>query len=113
MECDIIKLGEDYNISLYGGDKAHIGSVVLAIPRESLTGQGISVTSSVLNCMGHKDEVLAKMFAEKTAISKQAKVVCACGVHIDDINEEQLQNIIEMSKELLQDVLASDFMANR
>ena len=43
----VLKLGNDYNITISGGDNPHIGTSVLAIPRPSLTGdESISSTSS-------------------------------------------------------------------
>ena len=52
----VLKLGNDYNITISGGDNPHIGTSVLAIPRPSLTGdESISATSSVMNMVGHKD----------------------------------------------------------
>ena len=71
MEVTVMKLGEDFQICLAGGEKPHIGCVVQAVPRESLTGDGSwSATSSVWNRTGHKDEVLCRMLAEK--------ICCAC-----------------------------------
>lgn len=62
----VLKLGDDYNITISGGDKPHIGSSVLAIPRLSLTGDGsISATSSLMNMIGHKDEHICRYIAEK------------------------------------------------
>ena len=43
-------IGEDLVLTLSGGEKPHIGCVVQAVPRPSLSGDGtISVTSSVIN----------------------------------------------------------------
>ena len=42
-------IGEDLVLTLSGGEKPHIGCVVQAVPRPSLSGDGtISVTSSVI-----------------------------------------------------------------
>lgn len=69
MEVTVMKLGEDFQICLAGGEKPHIGCVVQAVPRESLTGDGSwSATSSVWNRTGHKDEVLCRMLAEKSVV---------------------------------------------
>ena len=55
-------------IYLCGGTGPHIGSTVMAEPRASLTGQGISCTSSVINMCGHKDEVFARKLAESVCV---------------------------------------------
>ena len=43
MEVTVMKIGEDFQICLAGGEKPHIGCVVQAVPRESLTGDGAGV----------------------------------------------------------------------
>ena len=94
LKVDIKQIGADYRIDLHGGDRPHIGSVVLSIPRPSLTGSGeISVTSSVLNVTGHKDEQICRYLAEQTARCRNAVVVCTGGFHVDDITEEQIAEV--------------------
>lgn len=103
--CDIIFQGNDITLSVYGGETPHIGSVVLSIPRPSLTGHGISVTSSVLNAVGHKDEMVARWFAETISVKKQCSVVCTCGIHIDNITSEQLALVKESCSRLLEKII--------
>ncbi len=103
--AEVSKTGEEYLVNVYGGEKPHIGSVVLAEPRDSLTGEGRSATSSVLNRIGHKDEYIARMFAEKIATEKNAATVCVAGVHMDQITKEQMQAVEDLVKELLGKVL--------
>ncbi|MBQ3425056.1 MAG: hypothetical protein IJH38_07660 [Clostridia bacterium] len=103
--CDIVPMGKDYTLAVYGGAAPHVGSVVMAIARPSLTGEGISATSSVLNCVGHKDEAVARIFAEAVAKAKGCTAVCACGIHVDDISPEQMDAIHRASERLLKRVL--------
>ena len=93
ITCQIIPMGKDITILIYGGSKPHIGSTVLAQARPSLTGNGISVTSSVINVAGHKDEAVARMFAEKMAVHGNCTTVCACGIHMDAITHDQLEKV--------------------
>lgn len=84
-----------------GGEKPHIGCVVLAIPRPSLTGDGsVSVTSSVLNITGHKDEELCRCLAEMLARKKNAVTVCTGGFHVDHIQKEQIAEVTEAIREI-------------
>lgn len=105
--CDIVPMGKDYTLAVYGGECPHVGSVVMAIARPSLTGEGVSATSSVLNNVGHKDEVIARMFAEAVAKEKGCTAVCACGIHVDAITLEQLELVQQASERLLERVLHS------
>lgn len=106
LTCRVVMMGKDYAVTVCGGSLPHIGSVVMAQARPSLTGSGISATSSVLNCVGHKDEAVARKFAEKIAIRGNCTAVCACGIHLDDITEEQLAGIQESCDSLLERILA-------
>ncbi|MEY8433675.1 hypothetical protein AALC75_24865 [Lachnospiraceae bacterium 48-42] len=107
LHCDVIPMGKDYTLAVYGGDTPHVGSVVMSVARPSLTGEGTGVTSSVLTGVGHKDDVVAKVFAETVAKKKNCTVVCACGIHVDHMEAAQIDLVKEKSKRLLERVLES------
>lgn len=96
IEIQETRIGDDIVLILAGGDKPHIGCVVQAVPRPSLTNDGsISVTSSVLNLTGHKDEFLCRKLAEKRCREMGRIVVCTGGVHIENITKEQIHKLLE------------------
>ena len=101
VSCQAISMGQDYTICVWGGDTPHVGSVVMSVARPSLTGEGTGVTSSVINGMGHKDEYVARKFAEAAAVKYNCTAVCTCGIHIDNISKEQLQNVADTCDRLL------------
>ena len=49
IEIGLTSIGEDLLAFVAGGQKPHIGCTVIAVPRESLNGKGVSATSSVIN----------------------------------------------------------------
>ena len=102
----IVEMGSDYTVSVFGGSRPHVSSVVMNIPRPSLTGIGGNCTSSVLNGIGHKDGVIARLFAETVAMQKNAIVVCSCRIHIDDADTERLREITRYSERLLKHMMA-------
>lgn len=88
-------LGDDILIVVKGGDEPHIGTVVLAVPRPSLTGDGSkSATSSVLNVIGHKDEEICRMLAEKASKKYGVTAVCTGGIHVDHMDGEQIREVV-------------------
>ena len=88
-------LGDDILITVSGGDKPHIGTAVLTVPRPSLTGDGsVSATSSVLNVTGHKDEDICRILAEKASKKYGVTAVCIGGFHIDHISAEQVKEVV-------------------
>lgn len=101
LTAETVQLGADWLITLSGGEKPHIGSVVIAIPRPSLTGSGaVSATSSVFNVTGHKDEALCRLLAEQMAKKKNAVTVCTGGFHMDGITREQIDEVMMAAREI-------------
>lgn len=88
-------LGEDILIVVKGGDKPHIGTTVLAVPRPSLSKEeAIGTTSSVLNVTGHKDEVICRILAEKASKKYGVTAVCTGGFHVDNIDAGQIREVV-------------------
>ena len=107
--CDIwgevIPSGDDCTIIINGG-KPHVGCVVLAIPRPSLTGTGSSATVSVINRTGHMDDAIAIAVAKQVATARKCVVACSCGIHIDDASEKTIAQIRDTVPLLVEDILA-------
>ena len=104
--AQLVQIGKDCTICIWGGDTPHVGSVVMSTARPSLTGSGVGVTSSVLNGIGHKDEYVARKFAEAAAEKFVCTAVCSCGIHIDGITQAQLQEVSVVCDKLLKQVIA-------
>ncbi|MBQ6361176.1 MAG: hypothetical protein IJJ25_08535 [Lachnospiraceae bacterium] len=96
VSLTITPVGEDIHILFSGGERPHIGCTVMAVPRESLTGDGsISVTSSVMNLTGHKDEAVCRELAEAWCRKTGRVTVCTGGFHVDNITAEQIAELME------------------
>ena len=104
--AQLVQMGKDCTICIWGGDTPHVGSVVMSTARPSLTGSGVGVTSSVLNGIGHKDEYVARKFAEAAAEKFVCTAVCSCGIHIDGITQAQLQEVSVVCDKLLKQEIA-------
>ncbi len=99
IKFEIKFVGTDILILIQGGDKPHIGSAVLAIPRKSLSDENkISCTSSVLNVTGHKDEKICRYVAEKFCKRYNSVVICTGGFHVDNLTAAQIQEVIDACK---------------
>ena len=94
LEVSAAFVGEDILVCLQGGERPHLGCVIQTEPRESLTGDGsVSATSSVLNYLGHKDEVVCRYVAEKISRELKRRVVCTGGFHKDGITIEEIREV--------------------
>jgi len=94
------KLDNGIVLIVGGGKLSHIGSIVLSDPRMSRTGKGISCTSQVINVFGHKEEEIARLFAEKTCLKKKLPVLCICGIHIDCATKKDIKILVLNAKKL-------------
>ena len=105
IEIQATRVGCDIQLLLQGGSSPHIGCMVLATPRPSLTGDGsCRATASVINVTGHKDEALCRYLAEKVAAAADAVTVCTGGFHIDGMTPEQIQEVQAAVKHMAQEV---------
>ncbi len=105
LHCDLIPMGEDCTICIHSLPGGHVGSAAMAVARPSLTGQGVSATTSVLNRMGHKDDEVAVRLAETVASARGCAVVCVCGIHIDGLSPAGIQAVLAACRELEQEIL--------
>ena len=99
-------IGDDLIISIWGGTKPHIGSISVSVPRPGLKDStSMSSTSSVINLIGHKDEVVARKFSEQLAAKFNRNAIATAGIHIDDITENQINIIMHNITDLCLDVI--------
>lgn len=100
-------MGDDINVSLFGGDIPHIGAVALAQPRESLRGDGSrSADCSVLAVCGHKEDMTARHIATALAKRLNARVCVACGIHLRDITPEEITRMPALIDDLIEQAAA-------
>jgi hypothetical protein len=102
VEARAFRIGEDVLVSIYGGEKPHIGAVAAAQPRPSLADPArSSATASVLAYVGHKEDETAKHVAERLAALLRTRVVVTAGIHWDNIDAEGIARVTERCEEIL------------
>jgi len=74
-------IGEDIVYFLGGGERSHIGSVVVARPGEEV---------KAIRLEGHYDDVVLKPIAEKACKKYGVTIVAVGGVHVDDATQEEI-----------------------
>jgi hypothetical protein len=105
MTC--VAMGRDLAVILCGGDRAHIGAVAVSQARPSLeAGGGTSASTSVITLPGHKEDDLARAIAARFAARLDAVVTVACGIHLERIRPEELQDVLDLAEQLTARALA-------
>lgn len=93
-------------VILQGGEVPHVGAVVLTIPRPSLEDENqISHNSWIMPVLGHKDDEIARVCAEKITRSTGKTTVVIAGIHIHDARSEEIYHVIELCDQLVQQLL--------
>lgn len=106
ITLNAIAMGNDYSISIYGGDKPHIGAVAFAVPRKSLnTPDKVSATASVLTAVGHMEDLLARALSLKLSSTLNCHIVVSIGIHVDEANKQTLEDINKTCHDLCDDFL--------
>lgn len=105
LSAEVKFVGPDLLVVVSGGDRPHIGSVAVALPRPSLENRGImSATSSVYNLPGHKDQVIAQRVSEALASQLNCTVVATAGFHRDGISREGIKRVLENAEKLAEKI---------
>lgn len=85
-----------------GGGQSHVGTMVLALPRESLRRNGsIACTVSTINVLGHKDDIVALPLAEGLCREFNMPVTVTAGIHIDEATSADIERLQGNALELL------------
>ena len=95
------RAGDDVVVAVGGGDRPHVGCVVLCQPgRPASGGAGFSVSSSVLTIAPHKEEPIARVVAERICGDLGRVVVVTAGVHEDGIDRVGIETYLRLGDEL-------------
>ncbi len=93
-------------ISLLGGTRSHVGAVGVGVPRASLRDPATtSATSSVITLTGHKEDAIAKAWAEEAARRLGMVAVVVAGIHIDDAPPDDMEALVRNANEAMRVLL--------
>lgn len=90
--------GKDWSVTVLGGCAPHVGSVSLAE-----YGEG-GVTLRTLLRETHKDQIVGDCFARRLAERRRCTVCVSCGIHYEDPNKADLEQIVACAHDLLEEL---------
>jgi hypothetical protein len=112
LEGRVEVMGEDLVVAVGGGERPHVGVLVLAQPVPSKKDPGrLSVSCSVVTIPPHKEEPIARGIATHLAKTLGRITVVTAGVHDDNIDADGIQTYLRLGEDLaekLAEQLGSD-----
>jgi len=101
------RAGADLVVTVGGGERPHVGCVVVAQSHASAKEPGrIRVTSSVLSIPHHREEALARPLAEALARELGGVITVTAGVHDDNLTPEGIASYLRLAERLRDRLLA-------
>jgi hypothetical protein len=101
VEARVEEVGEDLVIVVGGGQRPHVGCVVLAQPLPSkLPGKRWSASCSVLTIPPHKEEPIARGIATTVAEALGRVTVVTAGVHDEGLDADGIATYLRLGREL-------------
>jgi hypothetical protein len=101
LEARVAEVGDDLVVSVGGGQRPHVGSVVLAQPVPSKSpGKTWSASCSVLTIPPHKEEPIARGIATRLAEALGRVAVVTAGVHDDNLDADGVACYLRLGEEL-------------
>ncbi len=101
LEARVQEVGEDLVVAVGGGERPHVGSVVLAQPVPSRSrGKAWSASCSILTIPPHKEEPLARGIATRLAEALGRVAVVTAGVHDDHLDADGIACYLRLGEEL-------------
>jgi len=80
------KIGDNIIYILGGGEKSHIGGVVICEPGKK---------TQAIRLEGHFDDIVLKPIAEAACKKYKTKVVAVGGVHVDNATEKEIDLLVK------------------
>jgi len=105
LEAWVRVVGEDVVVAVGGGERPHVGCVVLAQPgRPKRSAPGWSPSTSVLTIPPHKEEPIARAVAERLAAGCGRVAVVTAGVHDDGLDRAGIDVYLRLGERLAEAV---------
>ncbi|MCK4637273.1 MAG: hypothetical protein KAT49_05280 [Methanomicrobia archaeon] len=86
------KIGDDRLYILGGGEKPHIGGIVICEPKKQ---------PKVISLEGHYDDIILKSIAEKAYEKYGTTIIAIGGIHIENAKKEEIDRVVENCRSMI------------
>jgi len=96
--AEALVFAEGVHVSVYGGDRPHIGAVSVAMP---------GVETATTQFPGHRDAATSETWATALSECGFAPVVVEAGVHYEGLTKAGIQSVLAASGRMLEKLLSA------
>ena len=102
LKLACLSVGNDFVVTLSGGDREHIGAVAVgqAQANNVRDSETVNIITNVIAIPEHREDELAKSIACLLATRLSTVVCVVCGIHLEQISKPELKDVMEMSEEM-------------
>lgn len=104
ITAQVLMLDQGVHISLYGGDRPHIGAVGILPPEGAPT---------VTQFPGHREGVVCERWLTALAASDLRPAVIEAGIHYNALDRDGIREVLEVSDKMLEDCLSQTICGTR
>jgi hypothetical protein len=102
VELGVMFQGEDLLVTL-ANSGPHIGAVALS----EYDAENSRVSTSVVTRLGHKDDALARMAAERISRATGRTICAVAGIHVERISNQEIQTVLDNAGWLVDEFCAA------
>lgn len=97
ITAQVLVLDTGVHVSVFGGQKPHIGAISIVDPDGNCTTQQFA---------GHRDGAVSEPWAQEFARAGYRPVVVEAGIHYDHLHPAQISLVLECCEQMMREVLA-------
>ena len=94
IKLEAIFVGDDLCAVVTGGDKPHVGAISVYSKEEGI---------KTISLKNHKDYIIGEIFINSIKDSFNGNISASCGIHIDNISKEQIEDVYECCNKIFQE----------
>jgi hypothetical protein len=99
-------VGRDLVVAVGGGERPHVGCVVVATPNAGVGNSATrSASCSVLTIPPHKEEPIARGIATRLAERLGTVAVVTAGVHEDGLDRSGIEDFLRLGERLSEELV--------
>lgn len=102
LNASVARVGADLTVTIYGGERPHVGAVAVAY-----TGADNEVALKLVEVGSHREGAVVEPAALRLARALNCTVIVSAGMHWDQIDRHGIDTVLENAHLLVEEVLRS------